>query len=391
MKGPYQPGPGRVPVSEYFRQAGYSTAAFVSGNTVKKATGTHHGFAHWDQPSELHRLGAETRERAEAWLNQLARTPRQPFFLWVHFWDVHEPNNPSEPWRSVFSSDAQVADLLAQRRVDAGRLQAKFPPIEIARLFYPDLVEPLRQGVPVTVPPIDHAKLMQLINLYDASIRYVDDQIASLLQCLKTNGQWEQSIVAVAADHGQALGQHDWLEHGEIRGEETHIPLILRFAPGLEIPTQRSDAVVSAVDLMPTITSRIPHPIFREFEAQASGSNLLDAKGMRGWAFSQRTDREREWDRDRKYTVTVGRWRYYHIPGSVGELYNLELDPMEHRDIAADHPQEVNKLERLVQDVLASRPAHGNVHGALSEEERRELEDELRKTGYIGDAEDEGE
>ena len=229
LMGPYQPAPGRTSVAHFFQQAGYVTWGIVSGNTVKKPTGIHSGFQFWDQPEDLHRKGEETLAVARALLSRyVAEGTRRPFFLWLHFWDVHEPNDPPQAYRSMFQAGDEVEALLEQRRVDAQRLQERFTPTEIARLFYPDLVIPLLRGEELPVPPVDHDSLLELYDAYDGSIRYVDDLIGELLSDLDGHGLTSETITAVVGDHGQALGQHDWLEHGRIQREEVHVPMILR-------------------------------------------------------------------------------------------------------------------------------------------------------------------
>jgi arylsulfatase len=385
MKGPYVPAPGRRPAADFFGSAGYTTAAFVSGNTVKKTTGVQHGFEVWDQPKTLHREGEATRELVVDWLGEnAAKSAGKPFFLWVHFWDVHEPNDPPEPWRSMFHADAQVEALVAARHIDAAVLQAKFSPLELSRLFYPELVDPLLHGEDVSVPPIDHQKVLDLIDAYDGSIRYVDEQVGAICARLKELGLWENTIVALAADHGQALGQHDWLEHGEIQGEEVHVPLILRFPGELTGAPARVERVVSTVDLMPTVIGRIEGDAFREFAAQASGSDLLDPAFARLFAFSQRTERERDWDKGRKFAVTLERFKYYHREEGADELFDLEQDPGELKDVVAEHPEEARKLRELVEHVLATNAANGSTRGTSTEAEREELERELRESGYLG-------
>ncbi len=392
MKGPYVPAPGRQPATEFFRAAGYTTAAFVSGNTVKKTTGVQHGFDVWNQPETLHRKGESTRALAVEWLNGQTSKSRKPFFMWLHFWDVHEPNDPPEPWRSMFQADERVEALLAERRVDASVLQAKFTPTEIARMFYPELVAPLLRGEKVSVPPLDHQKMLALIDAYDGSICYVDEQVGAIFARLKELGLWENTIVALAADHGQALGQHDWLEHGEIQNEEVHVPLILRFPGDIADLPGRVDRTVSTVDLMPTVVARIEGEPFRAFAAQASGSDLLDPALERPWAFSQRTERNRDWDKGPKFGLTLDKWKYYHREEGADELYDLARDPGEIENVIADHPEEAKKLRELVLHVLSTNPADGSTRGSISEEERAELERELRESGYLGgEGESEGE
>ena len=165
----------------------------------------------------------------------------------------------------MFRADEAIESLIAERRVEIATLQERFSDRQIARMFYPDLSARLERGEDLQVPPIDDATLTRLYDMYDGSIHFVDAQIGLLLRALETLGLEDDTLIALTADHGQALGQHDWLEHGNIRSEVVHVPLILNLpGTGIEQP-RRIDRIVSIVDLMPTLVSRLEHPAFEVF------------------------------------------------------------------------------------------------------------------------------
>jgi len=389
VEGPFQPSAGRVPAAQFLQRAGYVTAAFVSGSTVKRTTGLQHGFDEWDQPETLHRRGAQTNAAALAWLSRYAREhTKRPFFLWIHYWDPHEPNDPPPEYRAMFRADERLERLVAERGIDAARLEARFSDTEIARLFYPEHVEAMLRKEREEVPPIDHAAVLDLYDRYDADVRYTDDRVGEVLDLLDSSGLAGGTIVALVGDHGQALGQHDWLEHGQILSEVVHVPMIVRLPPGSVPQPQAFERVVSTIDLLPTLLARVGHAAAAEFARQSEGSDLLDPAFDRPFAFSHRAERARDWEPGRAFGLTLERWRYYHVEEGEDRLFDLEADPAELHDVAAAHAGEVEKLRRIVLDVLAARPAGDVPTGHLTAEERAQLLEELRATGYLGEDEE---
>jgi len=116
----------RVPlVAERLRELGYATAAFVSGFPLKRAFGLGRGFDVYDDElggSATERASRETTDRALAWL---AASEARPRFLWVHYYDPHEPYAPPEPYRSRFASDPYRGEIAAMDH-ELGRLLAAF-------------------------------------------------------------------------------------------------------------------------------------------------------------------------------------------------------------------------------------------------------------------------
>jgi arylsulfatase A-like enzyme len=396
MHGKFNSSDGRRAIAEYLRKAGYHTAAFVSGPTVAGGgTGLDSGFDLYNDhvcpdPQTLEdtsRRSGDTNEKVLAWL---AKKPPEPFFLWVHYWDPHEPNIPLEPFASAFESDEELDSLIEERRIRPEVLRERFSDLELVRLFAPELFPPLQRGESIEMPPIDHDAVRRLINLYDGDVLAIDTAFGHVLEALTERGLLERSIVTFTADHGQALGQHDWLEHGRIQGENLHVPLVMRFPEWVVPQPSRVADPVSVVDIFPTILARLDEKIGAAFLEQSSGEDCLDKAYIRRFAFSQRSVRERDWepeggDDGRKFALTTREWKYYHRPDSQDELYDLLEDPGELADVAADHPEVVSALRRHVLSILAERlyvPA--GLAGADSEEAKNYLK-MLRQLGYVGE------
>ncbi len=218
--------------AERFLQAGYSTAGVVSSPYLNAFHGFSRGFESYDDYSvgdtlfgagSYVKTSPSTLARGTAWLDRWDGAGRErPFFLFVHFWDVHHAYNPPPPYDAMFAP--------------AG-------------------------AAPETIPPGPHthdlgdeaAAHEREIALYDGEIRYVDTHIAQLLERLERLGALDDTVVAVTADHGEELWQRGYYGHRRTLFDEvTHVPLIIRF-PGHLPAGRRVDGVVRQIDIAPTL------------------------------------------------------------------------------------------------------------------------------------------
>ncbi len=397
MRGGFRSSEGRRTLAEALSKVGYHTAAFVSGPTVSSATGLNTGFQLFNEHehpnpktlADTSRRSAKTTDEAIRWLRD---DPPEPFFLWIHYWDPHEPNLPQEPYASAFTSDAELDALIDERHIRPERLQQLFPAKELARLFAPELAPALHRGEDVEMPAIDRDSIRRLINLYDGDVLATDASFGRVIEALKDAALYEDAVIAFTADHGQALGQHDWLEHGRIQGENVHVPLLMRFPSGtLDVPRREVD-VVSAVDLIPTLLAGLPSLATGDFVSQFAGEDALDPGYLRNFAFSQRSVRVRDWepgdDKDGlKFALTTERWKIYVRPDAQDELYDLRADPGELVDVSADHADLMHTLRRHIATTLASRPYTPEAGGDADSATSRAYHQALEALGYVGDEE----
>ncbi len=197
-------GPAPATLPALLSDAGYRTGAFVSAFVLSRKFGLARGFATYDDdlsaaekqevPDELSRSrsGRATVDAALSWIGGDAA---QPFFAWVHLYDAHHP------W---IAHDELAGTPLAGK---AG---------------------------------------------YDADVAYADLQLGRLLAFLDEQGLRERTVVVVAGDHGEGLGDHGDVEHGHLLNHEVlHVPLAV-FAPGRTKAGSRVAAVVSLRVVMPT-------------------------------------------------------------------------------------------------------------------------------------------
>ena len=384
---PVRPEVGRQTIAEALGAAGYLTAGFVSSAPVSRRAGMHLGFQVFSDPKDARRKGKITNRRMTRWLRAAVSEgqvgPQRPLFLWVHYWDVHEPNDPPEPYASMFPPNAESEALVRARGVDPAKLTEAFSPFYRARHFdVQAYVEHGRKlddgpGTPVTMDQV-----LDLYRRYDGDVRYTDDQVGELVELLRETGLWDQTVFCLTADHGQSLGQHNWLEHGRVTEENVLVPWILR-APGLA--PGRVSGLVSLLDLGPTLASQLRSVNLDAYLQASEGKDALARGFERAYAVAHRSTRQsdRAWEETR-VVLTDQRWKLAYSRESTPELYDLDADPLEQHDLAAEYPAVVERLLRQVKSTLARRPAgEGGEHG----ETNTALSSELESLGYAGDDE----
>jgi len=332
------------PLAVDLAAAGYETAAFVGATPLKRHAGLALGFDHYDDPSERERSAEETTEAVLAWLG---RERTRPFFLWVHYFDPHYKYRAPADYDSLFTTDAAQIEWLEGRGIDH-----RDPRV-------------VRQN-----------------NRYDREVRYVDDQLGRVFRALKQGGLWERAAVLVTADHGEGLGQHDWMHHGYIYNEQLRVPLILKWPAGVgpRAKGQRESRLVSLLDVVPTLVRHLGVPVAPERRARYEGLDLFAAETSRDFLFAERTTQEFDWAEKRWFALTGLRWKYLHRSDEGDALFDLEADPGETTNVIARHPEIARSMRRRIDDTLASaRVPEADVPDGLPEE----LVEELRGLGYV--------
>jgi len=347
--------------AEILGRLGYTTAAFVSATPLKKHTGIQRGFDSFNEPEETQRPADETTDRVLAWLHEL---PEGPYFVWVHYFDPHVPYRPPAPYDEMFMDYDEAAELLRSRGVSRW----------------------------------EDRRLRQQLNLYDGEIRFLDEQIGRLFEGLRERGDGDWPAVVLTGDHGEGLGQHNWLRHSQIFNEQLLVPLILRLPGHEERAGGRVTDLASPLDILPTLIETLELPVPQSVRAEFEGQNLFDPRFGRDYVMSERAHRSpwspdadgnppikmewrHEWEPGLKYALTGLDWKYVHLTERPDELYDLRRDPGETLNVIDDYPDVARELhQRLLAHVTAALKLQDP--GAEAELSDETL-DQLRALGYV--------
>jgi arylsulfatase A-like enzyme len=352
--------PERRTLAEVLRDAGWHTGAVVSAFPLAARFGYARGFEHYDDqfpletasidsrewegfelPEAFDRRADATTDRALAWLD--ATPADRPWFLWVHYYDPHAPYDPPQGFRRL------VRD----------------------------------PGGPPTRP------LEQAIVAYDAEIRFADEQIGRLLHAAEARAGAEHLLVVAAADHGEGLMSHGWMEHGVNLYEElVHTLLLVRW-PARVRAGQRVDGPVGLIDMAPTVLSLLGVPAASiQPEGMDLSRVLVDGApppSDRPLYFQRRlyTERdEREWPAvGDMFGVRWGAWKYVTAPEEgKTELFDLARDPGEARNLAGSSAGVEARLAAAADSWAARQRAEaaGLAHAVSAEDAAR-----LRALGYV--------
>jgi arylsulfatase A-like enzyme len=321
--------PGQRSLAVLLAGHGYRTAAFVSSSVLDATCGLRKGFGVYDDEFEIEeidqaqRRAPETVRRALRWLEGAGRGP---YFLWIHLFDPHYPYTPPPPDERYFEpEDSRPAD--GSIRFIAG-IQG-------------------RHGFPkIQSDPDDYRRLAAL---YDGEIAFLDASLAPLFAYLDRPAVRARTAVAVVGDHGESLTEHDYFfDHGlDVYQPSMHVPLIIR-APSAA-RGRCSARPVQNIDLFPTLLRlaglSVPAATDgRDLAGLLRGDEELPSALAFGEAcqpFEVEAPDRRSWRNDGKAQFVLSwPWKLIVTPYlRRSELYRLDSDPAESRDIVASHPR----------------------------------------------------
>lgn len=339
---------GAVTLAERLAAAGFETAAFIGNANLTRVVNFQQGFGHYDDAltdREGVRPQPERSARAtvDATLAWLATHHTRPFFCWVHLQDPHGPYVPPP-------EDAASFLLEAERE----------PPRPLPLLTN----QSGRAGIPAYQALGDERNANVYVARYDGEIRHTDAEVGRLLVQLAA---WRiDPLLIVTADHGEALGDHDYyFAHGQdLTEDQVRVPLILR-GPGVPVG-QRVRTPVDHLDVVPTVLRHAGIPVpsdlpGRDLLALVPNDQATVAQGFpEGWAIATATHKLIAWPTRRA-------------------VFDLTRDPGETRDIAASAPADTAALEAA----LTTERARPEPPWPRRSAQREMLRDQLRALGYL--------
>jgi arylsulfatase A-like enzyme len=292
--------------------------------------------------SEQGEFGSARYVLAEAMKVFDARSKR-PFFLWVHLMEPHSPYTPPEPYRSMFP--------------------ALTPP------------EPIDPSVIPAWIRIGGSRDLNLYKArYDGEIRTADEAIGKFFEELRRRRLWDRTAIILTADHGESFMEHGVLEHNTwLYDELVRVPLVIRI-PGL--PPRRVRTQVQLVDLFPTLAGIAGAKVPKGLQGRDRLADLQGRTNSKTYAYSEVVGS--------RFAIRTLEWKYISSLQGGRQLFDLRVDPREQNNLARQHPERVEQLERELQRVVATAVMSGEAIRGQSSPVSPEVLKRLRSLGYLG-------
>jgi len=341
-KGPLiQPLPPSIPtLAEILKAAGYRTVGLTDGGNLNAAHGFPRGFDHYSL--DLSGAWAQV-DDGKTWLKDLTAGD-QPWFMFWHTYEIHAP----------YFAPAEYVDRWAPKEYDgllAGVLE-RFEGLDFKQRF-----AAMRSVFWKDKADFGWLESAYLHGLYKAGIEFTDEALGSLLDDMRAQGVFENSIVVITSDHGEEFFEHGQWQHDQLYEECLRVPLMVRLPGGLGGGT-RLDTPVSLIDLVPTLldlmeldpaeltlpgparfhgaslatsilegTEPEAKPIYSEYRADRKGGPLYD------WQVAIH-------NQGLKYLVD-------EVRGGRARLFDLSKDDDEQHDVLGKRPDMAGRFEAL--------------------------------------------
>ena len=294
-------------LAELLTKGGYTTAAFIGAvilDSKNLAPGLNRGFEFYDNFPEvattksrwgrLERRGMEVEERAESWLNTHSAGSH---FVWLHFYDPHDPYEPPPPYSEVYKD-----------------------------------------------------------RLYDGEIAYADSALGRFLAYLKKQGWYEGAMIVVVGDHGEGLGEHHEDTHGIfLYDSTTHVPLIVKL-PDEREAGRTVEAQVRTTDIMPTILSLLGIAAPANLDGDSLEPLLTGLQAPPRTVFGE-TEYPLRFGWAPLRSLRKEGFKFIEAPKP--ELYDLRADPGESHNHYEPWDGTVQKLRKSLAELSAKSPASG--------------------------------
>jgi arylsulfatase A-like enzyme len=327
----------RVLISEVLKKHGIITAGFHSNAYLCAYFGWNRGWDTFYDSMDVevsdqvpYIKGSVLNKKVTAWLSK--KKDDRPFFLWLHYMDVHEPYIPERKYIDVVDPSIDMTED------------------EMFGLFKNVLLK----------RDISNRNTVEVLKkLYLAKVREIDDATKEFFGILAEMKLLGDSVIIMTSDHGDEFGEHGGLSHdGKMYSELVNVPFIL-YDPGLK-SAQVCETVVSTIDIPPTIV----HLFGLEPVEAFAGHSLLPLegypkKGVYGEAREKYGAHEKGDEKEIHYYREGNFKIIYHEKNDSWEMYDLKGDPKELLNIEDTSPA-AEEMKRRVRPRVGRKGAGAN-------------------------------
>ena len=305
--------------------------------------------------AQFDRLNSSAEDIDDEFLSTLdgRAQPQTPFFGFINYMDAHFPYIPPAPWDRKFPG--KVATLTK------------------------DYLESEQYAISNGGDtPADYRQYC--ISQYDGGIAYLDAQIGRIVAALKDRGLYENTMIVVTSDHGEAFGERHRVEHGNSPYQNLlHVALLVKYPKSAH--KGLAEAPVSLIDVAPTVLAAAGVPV----PPAMQGRSLLDGAARRpaelfSETFPCQVIQSVECSGCAARAMVAWPFKYIVFNTGKRQLFKLDADPDEAREVSAAGTGEMVALGQTMTAWGKTIPVQPVQQMKLSPEEERRL----KSLGYVG-------
>jgi arylsulfatase A-like enzyme/uncharacterized membrane protein YbhN (UPF0104 family) len=358
--------PDVVTIADALQSEGYATSGFVSNINLAPSFNFQQGFDEYTYYAPDYLFGAEE-SSSKLVIYSILRV--------VNF------KMQKSQWVEQYYQDSRTVNADALEWLSRHKDDRFFTLIHYMDPHDPYFVHPYQgRGIArVDNQNPDPDQATEMLELYAGEIQYMDESFGALRDQLREHGIYDNTLIVFTADHGEEFQEHGGWWHGTtLYEEQVAVPLIAKFPAGSLVPA-RPGGVGRLLDVAPTILAASGI----EIPAEWQGADLALPIPSNRVAFAEE-------DHEGNIITAVRNARLKLIRANPGnprglpevELFDLQKDPGEQLDIAADRRIEVEDLDREIVAITT-----GAAEEAVANEGEVQMDDatrdRLRALGYI--------
>jgi arylsulfatase A-like enzyme len=303
----------------------------------------------------------EITEKAKEWIN---KNKKGKFFLWLHLWDTHTPPlNPPSPYSSLFFND------------EYSKSKINVP----VTINYRTRIGGLNRALVENHNNV--TDINYYIAIYDGAIRYVDEQIESILNHLNSLRLDKNTLILISADHGEGIGEHNlYFTHGfNLYDELIKVPLVIKYEK-LFPRNKKIDIQIQTIDMAPTILDVLGIKKPSSMKGVSLLPLIYDDKEKYPAKFSFANQAL-----ENLYSIRTPEWKLiYDANKDKYEFYNLQEDPNELNNLIKSTSFDNYKIFLSLKRELKKQLKRTNrKRGKTKYSLERETEEKLKSLGYL--------
>jgi len=362
-------------LAEKLKEHDYKTGAFIGSFAMSKEYGLNRGFDVYDQDFEVQirgttrRLCEESTNKALEWLTDVKN---DNFFLFIHYFDAH-----GIPLRTFLNYPIEIRSR--HKVFQIKQVRKKY--IQIIRIskFFEQCVLKFVLG--------EGSRIFQI-----RQVRKIDKQIGQILDFLEQNNLYNNTVIILVADHGEAFGEHGENDHRLFLYDTTiRVPLIIKGPAelkGISVSSQ-----VRSIDIVPTILELLGISLQENYNFnRIEGESLLKimdgnkCEDLPAYIETCEEVSRKNWLHFKRHYIGLrtGNWKFIidKLNGTK-QLYDLKKDPNELHNIVNQQEGIAQELEKKLNDMTKKKDQNKIRKTSQTDHETEKIKERLKGLGYL--------